>query len=545
MTSDNDSVWFEIMERYKNSVIQLICIRGAYNPYRPQLPPMDRKASGTGFIVDITNGLIITNAHVASNAISISGRMSRFGENDLSIRVISICREKDIALCQLSNDDIGRILTDKSASDINMKFGDNMLLRETSNVVAIGYPLGQKNIKFTTGVVSGFHGNNDGDDEEGASLTEEEGPSYIQVTAPINPGNSGGPLLNRKGEVVGVNAAGYLFSQNIGYAIGSRTVLGIYNALIQPLKDNNIKIPHIVITPKYAFEYNRASSALLELACNGVSGREGVYVRRVYPNSCFDTLNEGDIITQIKYEDIYQNNPGAFNVLDRTPIKGTDTTATLDKYGDLTLNTVCDRNVSDTNDNIETPHCRKLSIKELFDMLPIGKQVSLIICRQTTDKNQCKSGECGIYSISTFFNYVPSTIRYPIYPRVIPFKYEIIAGLSIGDLTINHINGGCDLEAYTKGKKRYEPALIVNQVFPDTTAYHTRVFKEGSVIKEFNNIKVTNVQELRDAISKSGDYIIIVGKDHEKFSVRKEDAIREDIQALKQFEIANYKYLLA
>lgn len=64
--------------------------------------------------------------------------------------------------------------------------------------------LSDKNLKFTTGVVSGFHANSQGDDDDGIGLTEEEGPSYIQITAPINPGNSGGPLLNRKGEVVGI-----------------------------------------------------------------------------------------------------------------------------------------------------------------------------------------------------------------------------------------------------------------------------------------------------------------------------------------------------
>jgi serine protease Do len=181
------------------------------------MPPIDRKASGTAFIVDIMNGLVITNAHVASNAISISGRMARFGEYDFSLRVISICREKDIALCQLSRVDIDKILVDKTADQINMRFGDNMLLRETDPVVAIGFPLGQKSIKFTTGVVSGFHANSSAeDDEDGSLLTEEESPSYIQITAPINPGNSGGPLLNRKGEVVGVNVVAVGYPDNIG-----------------------------------------------------------------------------------------------------------------------------------------------------------------------------------------------------------------------------------------------------------------------------------------------------------------------------------------
>jgi S1-C subfamily serine protease len=530
--------WLVITDKYRDSVLQLICTRGIYNPFRPQLPPTDRKASGTGFIIDIVNGLVITNAHVVSNAISISGRMMRLGEYDLSLRLISICREKDIALCQLSPSDITIIMKDKSPEVINMIFGDNLLLKETMSVMTIGYPLGQKNVKLTTGIVSGFHANsnNDNDEEDGSLLTEEESPSYIQITAPINPGNSGGPLLNRKGEVVGVNSAAYMFSQNIGYAIGSRTVLGIYDALLSPLKDSSIKVPHLVVTPKYAFEYNRASPSLLELACNK-NKVEGIYVKHIYPNSCFDTLAEGDIISHVSYNDIYYNNPQAFNVINRSQIKGTLAIASLDKYGDVSIDLICNGDGTNISSNVQS--CRKLSLKELFDIIPIGQKVILSICRQ----QDCSSKDipCGLYSISTTFQYIPSKIRDPIYPRITPYKYLIVAGMSFGELTMNHIAMEDTLEDYAKGKKRYQPVLVINQIFPDTTAFHTRVFKEGSIISEVNGIKVTNIEDLKAALTKSNEYIIIVGKDRDKFAVKKEDAIKEDLAVVQQFDLPNYK----
>lgn len=530
VSNDDSSIWLEIMEKYRNSVIQLICVKAIYDPSRPQNTPKDRKASGTGFIIDIERGLVITNAHVVSNAISIVGRMVRFGEYDLILRTVSICREKDIALCQLSKADRENISLGKSPNQINMIFGDNMLLKETEPVVAIGYPLGQKNLKYTTGVVSGFHANSDGDDDDdGMVFTEEESPSYIQVTAPINPGNSGGPLLNHKGEVVGVNAAGYMFSQNIGYAIGSRIVLGIFNKMVAPLTDESLKIPYVLITPKYAFEYNRASPALLELSCGGTSS-EGVYIKRVYPNSCFDTLKEGDILTRISYNDIYYNNPNAFNVFNKDKSNGTPTFADLDKYGDLTI--TYNNSISD----------RKLSIKELFDNIPIGTTITINICRQ--DSKLCQLNKCGLFSINTTFQYVPSNIRYPIYPRIEPYKYEIIAGMSIGELTINYIAFDDSLEGYAKGYKRYDPVLVVNQIFPNTTASHIRVFKEGSIIKEINGLKVTTISELKTTILNSSDYITFVGKDREKFVIKKSDAIFEDLALLKEFNINNYKYLL-
>ena len=55
--SDNSNIWIDIMEKYKNSVLQLICVYAVFNPFRPQLIPSDARGSGTGFIVDIINGL--------------------------------------------------------------------------------------------------------------------------------------------------------------------------------------------------------------------------------------------------------------------------------------------------------------------------------------------------------------------------------------------------------------------------------------------------------------------------------------------------------
>lgn len=517
--------WIYLADKYRNSVLQLICTKATYNVNRPQLPPNDKNTSGSGFIVDINRGIVITNAHVVSNAISISGRMMAYGERDFSLRLISICREKDIALCQLSNDAVNTILT-KFGTDINMIFGDNMSLRETDPVVAIGYPLGQKILKYTTGVVSGFHANAEEDSENHCEIssTEEEEPSYIQITAPINPGNSGGPLLNNKGEVVGVNSAGIMFSQNISYAIGSRTVLGIYDELIKPILDNNYSIPNLIITPKYAFEYNKVSPDLLKMYCNNIV--EGIYINRVYPNSIFDTLQEGDILSQIMYEDIYHNNPLAFNVIERTQIRGTPVVATLDNYGDLKLDTPCGSSV-----------CRQISIKELFDMIPIGKSISLSICRN-------RDSSIGMYIINTIFKHIPSTIRQLLYPRITPYKFEIIAGMSIGELTMNHIDGECSLIEYSKGKKRYKPLLVVNQVFPDTTASKTRVFKENSIINSFNGKKISNIEDLRNAIISTQDYIVITGKSNEKFVVNKLTAITEDKSALKEFNMENYEYLL-
>ena len=179
------------------------------------------------------------------------------------------------------------------------------------------------------------------------------------------------------------------------------------------------------------------------------------------------------------------------------------------KYGDITLDLPCNG----------TFPCRKLSIKELFDIMPIGSKVTLYICRN--NDGVCTGPKCGLYAITAPFKYIASTIRYHIYPKIVSYKYDIIAGLSIGELTMNYISQKSSLKDYAIGKKRYQPALLVNQIFPDTTAYHTHVFKEGSIIKTVNGLRVTTIAELQTALTKNNNYIIIVTKDHDKSIVSK------------------------
>lgn len=82
----------------------------------------------------------------------------------------------------------------------------------------------------------------------------------------------------------------------------------------------------------------------------------------------------------------------------------------------------------------------KITIKELSDIIPIGSNVSLIICRRTNNTRNIY-----IYSVSTTFHYVPSKIRNHIYPRVTPYKCQIAVSMSISELTVNNIITGLDL----------------------------------------------------------------------------------------------------
>ena len=83
--------WTKHGDRWKNSVLQLNVTRALYKASRPYANPSDKVVSGTGFIIDIERGYIATNAHVVSNAITISGRAPKLGKRDLSLELIGIC----------------------------------------------------------------------------------------------------------------------------------------------------------------------------------------------------------------------------------------------------------------------------------------------------------------------------------------------------------------------------------------------------------------------------------------------------------------------
>jgi S1-C subfamily serine protease len=545
--------WATIQERYRNSVLQIRVSRAIYSPVRPYRPPRDEIISGSGFIVDIDRGLVLTNAHVVADAIVIGARVAQLGAYDMTLRLISICREKDVALCQISDQDLLKLASNSAKKPLNMVFGDSASVRETDKVMAIGFPMGHKNVNFVTGVVSGFHSNTPNDDEQEEDEDEgngEEEPSFIQITAPINKGNSGGPLVNRMGQVIGINAAGYLFSQNIGYAIGSRTVLSVYREMAAPVTDNTLTIPYVLITPEYSFEFNRTNQDLFHKLCpnDGEVIREGggVYIKQVYPNSCFKSstgiegLSQGDIIMEINYLDIYSGNSDAFDVVrpQTSQQAGRVVVGQIDSFGDVNLD-FCAASSRD----IQEP-CRKISIKEIFDTLPIGAPVSLVVYRSpalSSTSNSIPSlpvqSACSWYKIAGEFQFVSSTVRTRLYPRFTPFQYKIIAGLCIVELTLNHLEFYPNLRSYGKGPKRFKSKLIITQVFPDTAAASLNNFREGISLKTVNGVKVGTVEELEAALLLNTQFITFISDEEDLFIIDWQKAKKEDAYIAKVFNI--------
>ena len=165
-------------------------------------------AAGSGVIVDGKNGLVITNFHVVQNARAVEVGL-RDGRK-LAADPVALNPDLDIAVLKINAKNLP-----------TLDLGDSSKLQVGDYVLAIGNPfnLGQT---VTNGIISAID----------RPLGQGDTRRFIQTDAPINPGNSGGPLIDLRGQVIGINSALFSPSQNemsagnvgIGFAIPSSDV---------------------------------------------------------------------------------------------------------------------------------------------------------------------------------------------------------------------------------------------------------------------------------------------------------------------------------
>lgn len=233
--------------------------------YRSQVVP--KQGSGSGVIID-ESGLILTNDHVVHGANEIIVTFSDNKSYPATIQGHDTI--SDLALLKVSVDNL------KAA-----KLGDSDKMRIGESVIAVGSPYHFQHT-VTSGVLSGRNRN--------ISDQSKDLQDLLQTDASINPGNSGGPLVNLKGEVIGINTAIIPYAQGIGFAIPINTVKNI----VAQLKEHGK-----VIRPYIGVVMHDLNPKLSEYL--GYNSDEGVVVVGVMPNSpaAYSGLNPKDIITEI------------------------------------------------------------------------------------------------------------------------------------------------------------------------------------------------------------------------------------------------------
>jgi serine protease Do len=178
---------------------------------REQQPQIQRGA-GSGFIIS-TDGYVLTNDHVVADATRVEIQFTD-GDTVAVARVVGRDPETDIALLRI----------EASPALRPLPLGDSDLMRPGDWAVAIGNPLQLANT-VTVGVISA-RGRSLGISEATAAFED-----FIQTDAAINPGNSGGPLVNSRGEVIGINTAMRAYAQGLGFATPINTAKRIFDQL--------------------------------------------------------------------------------------------------------------------------------------------------------------------------------------------------------------------------------------------------------------------------------------------------------------------------
>ncbi len=234
------------------------------------------KNIGSGFIAS-SDGLVITNKHVVSDT---NATYQVLTNDKKKYTVEKIYRDplNDLAILKISPASLSPLKSLTLGSSDNLKLGQL--------VIAIGTPLGEFTNTVTSGIVSGLgRGITAGSPFEGYV---EKLDNVIQTDAAINPGNSGGPLLNSKGEVIGVNAAVAQSGQNIGFAIP----VNVVKNLMDTFNKNGGSFERPFIGVRYKM-IDKQTAVLNELV-------EGAYIVEVIENSPAKKagLQEEDIITE-------------------------------------------------------------------------------------------------------------------------------------------------------------------------------------------------------------------------------------------------------
>lgn len=276
----------DLIRRVAPSVVQIVV-----NGYGPQADGdrrntaavIERQRSiGSGFVID-SEGYIMTNAHVVAGATRIQvilppaiakdsiGAALSTKTKIISARVVGVAKDLDIAVLKVDGEKLPAL-----------SLAGYRDLRQGEMVFAFGSPQGLRNT-FTHGVVSAV-----------ARQSDPDSPNIsIQTDAPINPGNSGGPLVNIKGEVVGMDT--FILSQSggnegLGFAIPSATIRTAFRQLKQfgRLRRQEIGISIQTVSPGMA-------------AALGLPQDYGVIISDVLPRGPADAagVKVGDILASV------------------------------------------------------------------------------------------------------------------------------------------------------------------------------------------------------------------------------------------------------
>lgn len=280
---NNISVYHKNIE----SVVNITSRAVAFDFFYGLVP---QEGQGSGFIID-KDGHILTNYHVIADARQVE--VTLHNRRKYRATIVGTDRQHDLAIVQIKAPELEPLV-----------LGDSRNLQVGQKVYAIGNPFGLSGT-LTSGIVSSIRSVQEPD---GVTIDEA-----IQTDAAINPGNSGGPLLNWRGEVIGINtmiASNVGQSAGIGFAIPINTAKAVLNDLVTlgRVRRPALGIRTIPIDPELADQMGLASDyglLIVQVVPGGAAERAGLHGgnERAYLGNIPIMLG-GDLIVAIDGEKV-------------------------------------------------------------------------------------------------------------------------------------------------------------------------------------------------------------------------------------------------
>jgi S1-C subfamily serine protease len=439
-----------IVRKHGGAVCKVISHLVAFDWEQPFKSADAATSVGTGWFIDVesvskdesvrkraaqSNGaFIVTNAHVIEGAVKLWITVQATGEQRFDATVCGVCFDIDLAVLYVHDK--------RLPATTRLKLGDSNAVEIGESVVALGHPLGSQTLKLTEGVISG------------------RDAGLLSTTSPLNPGNSGGPLVNKHGDVIGVNVAIIENSQNIGFAIPSFQLGLLFDSLASRPADAKV-----LFKPVLGCAIINTSPALL--AYSGITDDDGagVFITEVLVGFPMHNagLREGDIMVSF----------------DGYPI---------DSYGACTVPWHADR-------------------------APLDTVVGLLTERSTPEVVYFREGKRQAVKLSFASEAHPGLPLMPairsVYPPFEAPDYEVVFGLVVMPLTLNHVElfhedaNAAVLRSLTPlitdPTLSNTPRVVISALLGGSDISRVDVLEPANIVSKLNGQPVATLAEFRAA----------------------------------------------
>jgi serine protease Do len=465
------SKWMDVEKKCRNAVVQVRSSMFETNWAEPYRAPEAGEGVGSGVIID-AEGHALTNFHVIGNSLKIQLQVPCLGKERIGATTVGISPERDIALVKISPEGLAKIKA-KLGEIPFLELGTSDSIKRGTEIMTMGYPLSKDSIKSTQGIISGW---------EKVRFGERDfGQCCLETTAPINPGSSGGPSISADGKIIGINFAGVVGAQNIGYIIPIDDIRHPIKDLYTPKLQRKIKIGCVP---------QPSTNVINKYLGNPEDG--GFYVAKVLADSLAEKygLIEGDVVYQINGYDI-------------------------DRFGEVMVPWNEDR----------------VHFTDVMNRYAEGDNIELVIYRSGTKKT---------ITLTLEEPKQPPRIRI-MFPGFEKVDYEIFGGVVFMELALNHLplaEKNPRLVRYAEIDNRDKGVVIVTHVMPTSFAQEMRgVISPGLIVDAINGNKINSLADLRTQIKKSldADYLRIRSDDQLYAIFEVPEVLKNEMRLAKMF----------